>query len=201
MGAKARHPARLAVAAPPSTQANSNATSASARFRGPAMNPPCSGSIKTAVMPDWSKASNISALAGVHSWVLRPPCATKRATVPRATARTDRTSIWRPQRSAKPHWIWRAASEGRVRSISSLWRVAVDIDGVLSVGDLHQSVKPATHRSVISVTSRRDVVETDPFAASGFGAKKWWRFTDHKRKPFDGNVAKKPTVFARIETP
>ena len=46
MGERARNPARLAVAAPPSTQASSKAASASARFLGPAMKPPSSGSMK-----------------------------------------------------------------------------------------------------------------------------------------------------------
>ena len=90
----------LAVAAPPSTQASSKAASASARFLGPMMNPPSSGSMKAAVMPARSKASIISALPGVHSWVLRSPAATSRATVPRATPRADCTSICRSKRSA-----------------------------------------------------------------------------------------------------
>ena len=34
-------------------------------------------------------------LSGVHSWVLRAPAATRRATGPRATARADCTSICR----------------------------------------------------------------------------------------------------------
>ena len=51
IGARARLPARVPVAAPPSTQASSKATSARARFLGPSMKPPCSGSMKTAVMP------------------------------------------------------------------------------------------------------------------------------------------------------
>ena len=44
IGASPRLPARLPVAAPASTHDNSKAMSASARFFGPAMNPPCSGS-------------------------------------------------------------------------------------------------------------------------------------------------------------
>src|ERR1035441_628733 len=86
MGASAREPARLAVAAPPSTQASSKAASESARFLGPEMKPPSSGSMKAAVMPARSKASIMPALPGVHSWVLRSPAATNWATVPRATS-------------------------------------------------------------------------------------------------------------------
>ena len=51
MGESARQLASAPVAAPPSTHANSNAVRASARFFGPAMNPPSSGSMKAAVMP------------------------------------------------------------------------------------------------------------------------------------------------------
>ena len=57
---RARKPARLAVAAPPSTQASSKADRARARFLGPMMKPPSSGSMKTAVRPARSKASIIS---------------------------------------------------------------------------------------------------------------------------------------------
>ena len=103
IGASARKLARLAVAAPPSTHANSNAASDKARFFGPAMNPPSSGSIKAAVIPARSNASIISRFAGVHSWVLRSPAATIRATVPRATPRADCTSICRSNRSANLH--------------------------------------------------------------------------------------------------
>ena len=103
MGERARKLARLAVAAPPSTQASSKAASDSARFLGPAMNPPSSGSIKAAVMPARSKASIMLALPGVHSWVLRSPAATSCATVPRATPRADWTSICKSKRSAKRH--------------------------------------------------------------------------------------------------
>jgi len=70
---------------------------------GPVMKPPSSGSMKTAVSPARSKASSISLLAGVHSWVLRSPAATRRATVPRATPRADWTSICKSNRSAKRH--------------------------------------------------------------------------------------------------
>ena len=64
MGARARKLARLAVAAPPSTQASSNAARERARFLGPAMKPPSSGSMKAAVMPERSKASSISFFGG-----------------------------------------------------------------------------------------------------------------------------------------
>ena len=49
--------------------------------------------MKTAVMPDSSYARRSSCFSGVHSWVLRAPPADSRATGPRATVRTDCTSI------------------------------------------------------------------------------------------------------------
>ena len=49
--------------------------------------------MKTPVMPDSSNAWSSACFSGVHSWVLRAPSATRRATGPRATARTDCTSI------------------------------------------------------------------------------------------------------------
>ena len=68
-------------------------------------------------------------------------------------------------------------------------------------GRLHQSVKPGTHRSVISVTGKCDVVEIGGFATSEIGAKTGQRrFIGHKRESSDGDVAKEPTVFARKET-
>ena len=95
IGANARLPARLPVAAPPSTHDNSNATSASARFFGPAMNPPCSSSMNAAVRPASSIALSSCAFCAVHSCELRAPSATMRATGPRATRRADCTSICR----------------------------------------------------------------------------------------------------------
>ena len=56
MGESARLPARLQVAAPPSTQASSIATSARARFFGPSMKPPWPGSMKQVVIPASSNA-------------------------------------------------------------------------------------------------------------------------------------------------
>ena len=128
IGASARKLARLPVAAPPSTHASSNAASDSARFFGPAMNPPSSGSIKAEVIPARSKASIISAFAGVHSCVLRSPAATICATVVRATVRADCTSICRSKRSANRHWIWRTASPGSVCMVFTSGAAAVAID-------------------------------------------------------------------------
>ena len=73
MGATASTCARLQVAAPASTHASSNATSASAKFFGPRMNPPCSGSRNIAVRPASSKARSRPAFSSVHSCELRAP--------------------------------------------------------------------------------------------------------------------------------
>ncbi len=95
IGERPRLLARDEVAAPPSTQASSKATSAKARFLGPSMKPPSAGSIKTWVSPASSKAVRILSFSGVQSWVLRAPLATRLATTPRATPRVDCTTICR----------------------------------------------------------------------------------------------------------
>jgi len=46
-----------------------------------------------AVMPASSKSLSNAFFSAVHSWLRRPPAATNRATGPRATARTDCTSM------------------------------------------------------------------------------------------------------------
>ena len=114
IGESARFPARLPVAAPPSTHESSNAASASAKFFGPSMYPPCSISTNADVIPASSNTLRSPSFASVHSCVLRPPSATTWATGPRATARVDCTSIWRSNRSAKRHMIWRTSSPGSV---------------------------------------------------------------------------------------
>ena len=86
--------ARPQVAAPASTHAISNASSDSARFLGPSMKPPNSGSSPAAVMPASSKCRSMLFFSSVHSWLLRAPSATRRAMGPRATLRALCTSIW-----------------------------------------------------------------------------------------------------------
>ena len=62
---------------------------------GPSMKPPYSGSMHSAVIPASSNAASRAFFSSVQSWELRPPLATSRATGPRATARTDCTTICR----------------------------------------------------------------------------------------------------------
>jgi len=124
----------LPVAAPPSTHDNSNASSAIARFFGPAMNPPCSMSRNTDEIPDSSNTFNNSALPVVHSCELRPPSATIRATGPRATRRDDWMSICMSNRSLNRHMIWRTSSPGSVCNvITGAVGVVTGMETVLSV--------------------------------------------------------------------
>ncbi len=65
-------------------------------------------------------------------------------------------------------------------------------------GRLYQSVKPGTHRSVISVTSECDVVETLRFATGGIRSKvKRGRFFARKPALLGGNVTKVQTMVTR----
>ena len=139
IGASARCCARIPAAAPASTHDSSNATSASARFFGPATTTPASGSRHAVVMPARSNSARSACFSTVHSCVCRPPCATSFATGPRATPRAAWISIWRSYRSVNRHITRRASSPGSVRSVSLDWARSV---GSIGVPSLRRAAEP-----------------------------------------------------------